>query len=160
MTDILSNLKFAPGSRKKRKRIGRGQGSGHGGTSTRGHKGQGSRSGSGLKRNFEGGQMPLVRRLPKFGFTPRNRVEYLVINTSVLQKFVDEKKITDGIITPEILYAIGAVADKKSPIKILGDGDLKATLTVSAHKFSKSSVEKITAAGGTINEISKEKAAV
>lgn len=159
MTNILSNLKYAAGSRKKRKRIGRGQGSGHGGTSTRGHKGQGSRSGSGLKRNFEGGQMPLVRRLPKFGFTPRNRIEYLVINISSLQKFVDEKKITDGVVTPEVLYSIGAVSDKKSPVKILGDGELKAKLNVSAHKFSKSSVEKITAAGGTTKEITKEKVA-
>ncbi len=159
MTDILSNLKYAPGSRKKRKRIGRGQGSGHGGTSTRGHKGQGSRSGSGVKRNFEGGQMPLVRRLPKFGFTPRNRVEYVVVNASGLQKLFDDKKITDGVVTPEVLYTIGAVSDKKSPVKILGDGELKAKLTVSAHKFSKSAVEKITAAGGTTEEISNKKVA-
>ena len=159
MADILSNLKFAPGSRKKKKRIGRGQGSGHGGTSTRGHKGQGSRSGSGLKRNFEGGLMPLVRRLPKFGFTPRNRVEYSVVNVELLQKLTDDKKITDGIVTPEVLHKIGVVSDKKSPIKILGDGELKAKLTVSAHKFSKSAVEKITKAGGATKEISNEKVA-
>lgn len=159
MTNILSNLKYAPGSRKKRKRIGRGQGSGHGGTSTRGHKGQGSRSGSGLKRNFEGGQMPLVRRLPKFGFTPRNRVEYTVINVELLQKFVDDKTITDGIVTPEVLIKIGAVSDKRSPVKVLGNGDIKAKLTVTAHKFSKSAVEKIAAAGGSTQEISNEKVA-
>lgn len=159
MADILSNLKFAPGSRKKRKRIGRGQGSGHGGTSTRGHKGQGSRSGSGLKRNFEGGQMPLVRRLPKFGFTPRNRVEYSVLNVELLQKLIDDKKIADGIITPEVLHKIGIVSDKKSPVKILGNGELKAKLNVTAHKFSKSAIEKITKAGGSIKEISNEKVA-
>jgi large subunit ribosomal protein L15 len=159
MTNILSNLKYAPGSRKKRKRIGRGQGSGHGGTSTRGHKGQGSRSGSGLKRNFEGGQMPLVRRLPKFGFTPRNRVEYAVVNVDLLQKLVDDKKVTDGIINPEVLVKIGIVSDKRAPLKVLGNGELKAKLTVTAHKFSKSSVEKITAAGGSTTEISNEKVA-
>lgn len=158
MADILSNLRYAHGSRKKRKRIGRGQGSGHGGTSTRGHKGQGSRSGSGLKRNFEGGQMPLVRRLPKFGFTPVHRVEYSVVNISTLQKLVETKKIT-GTVTPEILYSVGAVSDKKSPVKILGDGELKSQLQVTAHKFSKSAVEKITAAGGTTNEIVVEKPA-
>jgi large subunit ribosomal protein L15 len=159
MANILSNLKYAAGSRKKRKRIGRGQGSGHGGTSTRGHKGQGSRSGSGLKRNFEGGQMPLVRRLPKFGFTPRNRIEYAIMNVESLQKLVDDKKITDGIVTPEILVKIGAVSDKNQPLKILGDSELKAKLTVSAHKFSKTAVEKITAAGGSTKEISNEKVA-
>jgi len=159
MANILSNLTYAKGSRKKKKRIGRGQGSGHGGTSTRGHKGQGSRSGSGLKRNFEGGQMPLVRRLPKFGFTPRNRVEFAVINVELLQKFIDDKRITDNIITPEILLAIGAVSDKRAPVKVLGNGELKAKLTVSAHKFSKSAVEKITAVGGTATEIPNAKAA-
>ena len=159
MANILSNLKYAPGSRKKRKRIGRGQGSGHGGTSTRGHKGQGSRSGSGLKRNFEGGQMPLVRRLPKFGFTPRNRIEYAIMNVESLQKLVEEKKIVDGIVTPEVLVKIGAVSDKNQPLKILGDGALKAKLNVSAHKFSKSAVEKITKAGGTTKEITNEKVA-
>ncbi len=159
MSNILSNLRYAPGSRKKRKRIGRGQGSGHGGTSTRGHKGQGSRSGSGLKRNFEGGQMPLVRRLPKFGFTPRNRTEYSVVNVAMLQKYVDDKRIADGIVTPEVLYTVGIVSDKRSPVKILGDGDLKASLKVTAHKFSKSAVEKISKAGGTTTEISTTKAA-
>jgi len=159
MADILSNLRYAEGSRKKRKRIGRGQGSGHGGTSTRGHKGQGSRSGSGYKRNFEGGQMPLVRRLPKFGFTPVNRVEYAVVNIGAIQKLVDAKKIAGGVVTPEVLCAAGAVSDKKAPIKILGDGELKAKLTISAHKFSASAVEKITAAGGTTKELVTEKPA-
>ncbi|MDD8016990.1 MAG: 50S ribosomal protein L15 [Bacteroidota bacterium] len=159
MADILSNLHFAQGSRKKRKRIGRGQGSGHGGTSTRGHKGQGSRSGSGEKRNFEGGQMPLVRRLPKFGFTPVHRIEYAIVNVEVLQKLVDEEKISDGVVNPEVLYKLGTVSDKKSPVKILGDGELKAKLKIAAHKFSKSAVEKITAVGGSTQEIVREHAA-
>lgn len=159
MADILSNLRYAQGSKKKRKRIGRGQGSGHGGTSTRGHKGQGSRSGSGQKRNFEGGQMPLVRRLPKFGFTPVHRIEYSVVNVSTLQKLVDAKKVSDGVISPAVLFATGVVSDKKSPVKVLGDGELKASLTVTAHKFSKSAVEKISAAGGTATELAVEKTA-
>lgn len=154
MADILSNLTYAKGSRKKKKRIGRGQGSGHGGTSTRGHKGQGSRSGSGYKRNFEGGQMPLVRRIPKFGFTNINRIEYAVVNVSVLQKCVDDKKISDGKVTPDVLYTLGIVSSKKALIKILGDGELKAKLSVTAHKFSKSATEKINNAGGTTTEIS------
>lgn len=159
MTNVLSNLQYAAGSRKKRKRIGRGQGSGHGGTSTRGHKGQGSRSGSGVKRNFEGGQMPLVRRLPKFGFTPRNREEYAVVNVELLQKLVEDKKITDGIVTPELLVKIGIVSDKRAKVKVLGNGELKAKLVVTAHKFSKSAVEKLTAAGGSANEIAAQKTA-
>lgn len=159
MADILSNLRYAEGSKKKKKRIGRGQGSGHGGTSTRGHKGQGSRSGSGVKRNFEGGQMPLVRRLPKFGFTPVHRIEFAVVNVGTLQKLVDTKKIAEGAVTPELLYAVGAVSDKKVPVKILGDGELKSKLNVTAHKFSASAVEKITAAGGSTKELVAEKPA-
>ncbi|MBW7888663.1 MAG: 50S ribosomal protein L15 [Bacteroidetes bacterium] len=159
MKDILSNLTYAKGSRKKKKRIGRGQGSGHGGTATRGHKGQGSRSGSGYKRNFEGGQMPLVRRIPKFGFTNINRIEYAVVNVGLLQKCVDDKKISDEKITPEVLYALGIVSSKKALVKILGDGELKAKLAVTAHKFSKSAAEKINNAGGTTAEISAEKSA-
>ena len=159
MADILSNLRYAKGSRKKRKRIGRGQGSGHGGTATRGHKGQGSRSGSGEKRNFEGGQMPLVRRIPKFGFTPIHRIEYSVVNVDTIQKLVDSKKIADGIVNPDVLVKTGTVSKKKSMIKILGDGELKAKVSVTAHKFSKSAVEKITAAGGTTQEIVREQPA-
>ncbi|MCX6138313.1 MAG: 50S ribosomal protein L15 [Ignavibacteriales bacterium] len=152
MTAILSNLRPAKGSRKKVKRIGRGQGSGHGGTSTRGHKGQGSRSGSGTKRGFEGGQMPLARRLPKFGFTPPFRIEYRVVNVETLQKLVTAGTIKD-VVTPEILHAAGVLSKKKDLIKVLGNGELTAKLTISAHKFSKSAVEKITAAGGTTTEI-------
>ena len=156
MTSILNNLHYAPGSRRKTKRIGRGQGSGHGGTATRGHKGQGSRSGSGLKRGFEGGQMPLTRRLPKFGFTSPFRVEYRVVNVEMLQKLVTDGKLKDTV-TPEILHTMGIVSKKSSLVKILGDGELKAKLTITAHKFSKSAVEKITAAGGTATEIKTEK---
>ena len=153
MTDFLSNLTYAKGSRKKKKRIGRGQGSGHGGTATRGHKGQGSRSGSGSKRNFEGGQMPLVRRLPKQGFTNINRVDFTVINVGALQKFLDEKKISGENITPDSLFAAGVISKKKAMVKILGDGELKSKITISAHKFSKSAMEKIATAGGTATEI-------
>lgn len=157
MTDILSNLTPASGSRKKVKRIGRGQGSGHGGTATRGHKGQGSRSGSGLKRGFEGGQMPLSRRIPKFGFKAPFRVEYTVVNVEVLEKAVVDGKIVDGsIVTPETLYNIGLVAKKSALVKILGNGELKSKLIVTAHKFSKIAVEKIKAAGGTVTEVATE----
>jgi large subunit ribosomal protein L15 len=152
MTSLLSNLKYAKGSRKKVKRIGRGQGSGHGGTATRGHKGYHSRSGSGYKRGFEGGQMPLARRLPKFGFTSPFRIEYRIVNVETLNTLAEAGKIK-GTVTPEILYKVGAVASKKDKVKILGNGELKAKLQVTAHKFSKSAIEKITAAGGTTTEI-------
>ncbi|HTR80049.1 MAG TPA: 50S ribosomal protein L15 [Bacteroidota bacterium] len=158
MTSILSNLHYAKGSRRKTKRIGRGQGSGHGGTATRGHKGQGSRSGSGVKRGFEGGQMPLTRRLPKFGFHSPFRVEYRVVNVEALQKLVTDGKLKDTV-TPEILHTLGIVSKKSDPVKILGDGELKAKLDITAHKFSKSAMEKITAAGGTAKEIKTEKPA-
>jgi large subunit ribosomal protein L15 len=152
MTAILSNLRPAKGSRKKVKRIGRGQGSGHGGTSTRGHKGQGSRSGSGTKRGFEGGQMPLTRRLPKFGFTPPFRIEYRGINVDTLQQLVDEGRIK-GVVTPELLHEIGILSKKGDRVKILGNGELTTKLNVTAHKFSKSALDKIKAAGGTATEI-------
>lgn len=103
--------------------------------------------------------MPLVRRLPKFGFTPVHRIEFAVVNVSMLQKLVDTKKITDGTVTPEVLYSVGAVSDKRSPVKILGDGELKSKLTVTAHKFSASAVTKITAAGGSTKELVAEKPA-
>ncbi|MBM4165927.1 MAG: 50S ribosomal protein L15 [Ignavibacteria bacterium] len=154
MSNILSNLRPAKGAIKKRKRIGRGQGSGHGGTSTRGHKGQHSTTGGKkLKAWFEGGQMPLVRRIPKFGFNNPFRVEYQIVNVSRLEELSDAGKFSDGNVTPEILFATGAVAKRTTPIKILGDGDLKTKLTVSANAFSKSAKEKIIAAGGTITEI-------
>lgn len=150
----LGNLRYAEGSRKKRKRIGRGQGSGRGGTSTRGHKGGQSRSGYKRKLGFEGGQMPLHRRLPKFGFTNFGRVEYLGINVARLEELVALGRIEDGIITPDILYDLGVVATRRSLVKILGNGELQTKLDVTAHAFSASAKEKIEAAGGSASTIS------
>ena len=147
----LSNLKPASGSTKNTKRIGRGQGSGHGGTSTRGHKGAKSRSGYKSKIGFEGGQMPLQRRVPKFGFTNPNRVEYRGINIDVLQKLVDTKKVTDTV-DNEVLINNG-LAGKKDLIKILGRGELSVKLNVTAHKFSASAKAAIEAKGGTVNTL-------
>jgi len=146
----LSNLKPADGSVKNRKRIGRGEGSGHGGTSTRGHKGAQSRSGYKHKIGFEGGQMPLYRRVPKFGFKNINRVEYKGINIGVLQKLVDDKKLK--VINKEILVE-HRLANKNDLIKILGNGELKAKIEVTANAFSKSAQEAIEAQGGTAIKI-------
>ena len=146
----LSNLSPAKGSNKSEKRIGRGEGSGHGGTSTRGHKGAKSRSGYSRKIGFEGGQMPLQRRVPKFGFKNINRVEYRGINLDTLQALADNKSITE--ITPSVLVENG-LATKRDLIKILGRGELKATLKVSAHKFSKTAEAAIAAAGGEVTSI-------
>ncbi|MEZ7998649.1 MAG: 50S ribosomal protein L15 [Flavobacteriales bacterium] len=143
----LSNLTPAEGSIKKGKRIGRGQGSGKGGTSTRGHKGAKSRSGYKSKIGFEGGQMPLQRRVPKFGFKNRNRVEYKAVNLDNLQKLVDVSKITD--ITPEVIVENG-LANKNDLVKILGRGEFSAKVKISAHKFSESATSAIEAAGGSI----------
>jgi len=138
----LSTIKKPKGATEKRKRVGRGMGSGMGKTSTRGHKGQGSRSGSRLLRGFEGGQMPLHRRLPKRGFTNIFRTEYAVVNLGDLAA-LGEKNIT-----PEKLHESGLVRKRSLPIKVLGDGELKTAITVQAHKFSKAAAEKIAAAGG------------
>jgi large subunit ribosomal protein L15 len=146
----LSNLKPAEGSVKKSKRIGRGQGSGKGGTSTRGHKGAGSRSGNKWKRGFEGGQMPLHRRLPKFGFTNPNRVEYRGINLDTLQKLVDSKGISS--IDVNVLVENG-LASKNDLIKILGRGTLNAKLEVKAHAFSASAQKAIESVGGVASKI-------
>ena len=143
----LSNLKPANGATKSRKRIGRGEGSGRGGTSTRGHKGAQSRSGYSKKIGFEGGQMPLQRRVPKFGFKPLKRVEYKAINLETLQELVDSKKIE--VITPDVLIESGLIAPKHL-VKILGKGSISAKIEVSAHAFSKSAEEAITTAGGTV----------
>ena|SRR5690606_5179495 len=142
----LSNLKPAEGATKTRKRIGRGPGSGRGGTSTRGHKGAKSRSGYSRKTGFEGGQMPLQRRLPKFGFNPFNRVEYKAINIETLQVLADSLKIEK--ISPEVLVNAGLIS-RKHLVKILGRGTLSAKLEVEAHAFSKSAEQAITSAGGT-----------
>jgi len=152
--DILSNLTPAPGSRKKRKRIGRGQGSGHGGTATRGHKGALSRSGTSYVAGFEGGQMPLVRRVPKRGFHSPFKVEYQIVNVQTLEKLATDGKLQSGVINPELLLRLGVVAKASVPVKVLGNGDLKAKLDVSAHAFSKSAVQKIETAGGKIQTIS------
>ncbi|GGK26048.1 50S ribosomal protein L15 [Yeosuana aromativorans] len=145
----LSNLKPAEGSVKNQgKRIGRGQGSGKGGTATRGHKGAKSRSGYSKKIGFEGGQMPLQRRVPKFGFTNINRVEYQGVNLDTLQKLVDDKKIKDAV-DFETLFTNG-LAGKNDLVKILGRGELKAKLKVSAHKFTATAKAAIEAAGGEV----------
>ncbi len=146
----LSNLKPAKGSTKSKKRIGRGEGSGYGGTSTRGHKGQKSRSGYSRKTGFEGGQMPLQRRVPKFGFTNINRKEYKGINVSTLQELAEARKVTE--IDVELLIEAG-LARKNSLVKILGNGELKTKLNVKAHAFSKSAVTAIEALEGTAEVI-------
>ena len=142
----LNNLKPAKGSIKAGKRIGRGEGSGKGGTSTRGHKGQKSRSGYSRKIGFEGGQMPLQRRVPKFGFKNINRKEYQGINLDRLQQLVDDGKIKDTV-TLEVLME-NRLARKNDLIKILGRGELKAKLNITVHKFTASAKEAIEKAGG------------
>ena len=143
----LSNLKPAKGSTQTRKRIGRGPGSGYGGTSTRGHKGAKSRSGYSRKTGFEGGQMPIQRRLPKFGFKNINRVEYKAINISTLQQLADEKNLSK--IGLKELKEAGFISASQL-VKILAKGDISVKIDVEAHAFSKKAEEAITAAGGTI----------
>ncbi len=143
----LSNLKPAEGAVKTEKRIGRGQGSGRGGTSTRGHKGAKSRSGYKRKRGFEGGQMPLYRRVPKGGFKNINRVEYTGLNIDVLQQLAETKGLT--AISPEILRENGLLG-KKDLLKILGRGELKAKVEVTAHAFSEKAIQAIESVGGTV----------
>ncbi len=146
----LHTLKPANGSTQTRKRIGRGPSSGLGGTSTRGHKGAKSRSGYSKKIGFEGGQMPLQRRLPKFGFKNINRVEYKPINLSTLQALAEAKQLEK--IGVEELVAAGFI-NRKTLVKILANGELKAKLTVEAHAFSKTAVAAIEAAGGTATQL-------
>jgi large subunit ribosomal protein L15 len=146
----LHNLTPAKGSTKNRKRIARGQGSGHGGTSTRGHKGAKSRSGYSKKVGFEGGQMPLQRRVPKFGFKSRNRVEYKAINLDIIQDLIERKNVTE--INHEVLQANGLVS-RNELVKILGRGELKSKVDVAAHKFSASAKAAIEAQGGNCSEI-------
>ena len=148
----LSNLKPAEGSVKSQgKRVGRGQGSGKGGTATRGHKGAKSRSGYSKKVGFEGGQMPLQRRVPKFGFTNINRKEFQPINLDKIQELVDDKKITDTLDFATIVE-LGLAGNKES-VKILGRGELKSKLTITAHKFSATAKQAIEAAGGQAVEL-------
>ena len=145
----LSDLRPAPGSSKKRKRVGRGDGSGHGKTSCRGHKGQGARSGGGTRPGFEGGQMPLQRRLPKRGFHSPFRVEMKGINLQQLEAFPSGSEVTPGTLAER-----GFLRGKRQRIKILGDGTLTKPLTVKAHGFSARAKEKIEACGGTLELLS------
>ena len=139
----LHELKPAEGSRKERNRVGRGIGSGNGKTAGRGHKGQNSRSGGGVRPGFEGGQNPLYRRLPKRGFTNPTRKEYAILNLDQLNRFEDGTEVT-----PELLLETGLISSAKDGIKILGNGKIENKLTVKANKFSASAVEAIEAAGG------------
>lgn len=145
----LHDLSPTTGSTKNAKRKGRGQGSGNGKTAGRGQDGQKSRSGAGVHPRFEGGQMPLIRRIPKRGFKSINRVEYQVVNLRDLEK-------VDGDVSPETLKAAGLVRSLKKPVKILGVGDVSKKVSVSAHKFSASAQSKIEAAGGSVTVISAQ----
>lgn len=144
----LHELTYTEGARHTRKRIGRGSGSGTGKTSGRGMKGQKSRSGGGVRPGFEGGQTPLFQRLPKRGFTNRNRKEYATVNLDVLNAFENGTEVT-----PELLKEKGIVKQVKTGIKILGNGQLEKNLKVSAHKFSNTAKEAIEAAGGSVTEL-------
>ncbi|MDD2580722.1 MAG: 50S ribosomal protein L15 [Desulfuromonadaceae bacterium] len=144
----LNNLRPSIGSTKNRKRIGRGTGSGHGKTATKGHKGQKARSGGSIKAGFEGGQMPLQRRLPKRGFTPLDRVEFSLVNISQLDIFE-----AGSSIDASALISKGLIKSDRFAVKILGNGDITKSLKVAANKFSQSAKEKIIAAGGSVEEI-------
>ena len=146
----LHNLTPAEGATKNRKRIARGQGSGRGGTSTRGHKGAKSRSGYSRKIGFEGGQMPLQRRVPKFGFKNINRVEYKGINLDIIQSLIERKGVKE--ITPEVLQENG-LCSRNELVKILGRGELKTKINVTAHKFSSTAKVAIEGQGGNCSEI-------
>jgi large subunit ribosomal protein L15 len=146
----LSNLKPAKGSTKTKKRLGRGEGSGYGDTAGRGHKGAKSRSGYKSKRGFEGGQMPLQRRVPKFGFTSPNRVEYKAINLDVLERLASEKKIT--VFSPEVFVENG-LCSKRELIKVLGRGILNAKVQVTAHAFSATAKTAIESKGGETTQL-------
>jgi large subunit ribosomal protein L15 len=145
----LSNLKPADGAKHPKKRVGRGPGSGNGKTAGRGHKGAQSRSGYSYKRGFEGGQMPLHRRMPKRGFSNLFRTEYAVVNLDQLDARFDK----DATVTPETLREAGLVHGKRAPIKVLGRGEITKALTVHAHKFSGKAAEKLIAAGGKAEAI-------
>ena len=149
MSSFLSRIERPPSANKKKKRLGRGDASGHGGTSTKGHKGQRARAGGYHKLGFEGGQMPLIRRIPKRGFTNIFREVYEVVNVSDLSEFK-----SGTVVDAAILQEKGLVSRRKKPLKILGNGDLSVGITVKAHRFSKSAVEKIEKAGGKAEVIS------
>jgi large subunit ribosomal protein L15 len=149
MTLALNNLKPAKGANRKNKRVGRGMGSGHGKTATRGYKGQKSRSGSSIRPGFEGGQMPLYRRLPKRGFKNIFRKEYVVVNLADLASFAEGTQVD-----PQLLKDKGIVKKVKDGIKILGEGEIQHPLNIRAHRVSKSALEKIEKAGGKVELIS------
>ena len=151
--DRLSNLIYAEGSRKKRKRVGRGEGSTRGGTSTRGSNGQMSRSGAKRKAWFEGGQMPLQRRIPKFGFTNIFKVYFQLVNLNALQRIADEKKLNDDVLNAVALRKLGLIKSTKKPVKVLGKGEIKVKVNLEVDAFSETAKEKIEAAGGTIKKI-------
>jgi large subunit ribosomal protein L15 len=146
----IGNIQVPSGATKKNKRIGRGQGSGKGGTSTRGHKGQMSRSGARKPAFFEGGQMPLSRRVPKFGFTNHNRIEYQEVNVSRLQELVDSSALNDKKVNAEILYNLKVIRNRRQPLKILGNGEIKTALEITADAFTESAKSKIQSIGGTV----------
>ena len=146
----IGNLSYTKGARHKSKRVARGAGSGHGNTAGKGHKGQKSRSGATVSRFFEGGQMPLSRRVPKFGFTNRFKKEYQVVNVGLIQELIDNKKISSDNINLEVLYTCGLLSKKDIPLKVLGDGELTTSIKIEAVKFTGSAVEKIEKAGGTV----------
>lgn len=145
----LHDLKPSAGSHRARKRVGRGPGSGQGKTATRGEKGQKARSGGQVHPMFEGGQMPLIRRIPKRGFTNRNRVEYQVVNVRDLDR-------VEGDVSPQTLREAGLISSLRKPVKVLGEGEVAKAVAVSAHSFSKSAREKIEAAGGSVSVIGSE----
>lgn len=144
----LNNLKPAIGATKNRKRIGRGTGSGHGKTATKGHKGQKARSGGSIKAGFEGGQMPMQRRLPKRGFTPLMRKDYAIVNIGQFEVFEG-----GSIVDADALVNAGLISGIKDGVKVLADGDVTKALVIKAHKFSAKAKEKIEAAGGKVEEI-------
>ena len=144
----LSNLKPPAGSSKNRKRVGRGHGSGTGKTSGKGHKGQKSRSGAKIRPGFEGGQMPLQRRLPKRGFTNIFRKDYVLVKVGDMARFE-----AGTVVDPEKMVEVGMIKNLKKPVKVLSDGELSVAVTIKAHKFSKAAQEKIAAAGGTVETI-------
>lgn len=145
----LGEIRVPEGATKKKKIVGRGSGSGHGKTSTRGQKGQRARSGHGIRVGFEGGQMPLVRRLPKRGFTSRFKKEYQILNLAQMAAFKE-----NSVVGPAELFKEGLIKDDKKPVKILGDGEISKPITIKAHAFSASAVEKIKKAGGLAEIIS------
>lgn len=146
----IGNLNYNDGAKHSRKRIGRGQGSGHGGTSTKGHKGQKSRSGATIARGFEGGQMPINRRVPKYGFTNAMfKKHYNVLNLSQIQYFIDKGRVSADDISYDSLKKAGAI-NGPNPLKVLANGDITAPIKVSAAKVSKTAIDKIEKAGGSV----------